>query len=81
MVKPLWKILSLMMSLATFGVVAALSVTAGDEMPWTVIRSVVSFVVCWIILSNMGSILGYVLPNPNEGFDNPEETATKKKKG
>ena len=82
MVKPLWKILSLMMSLATFGVVAALSVTGGDDMPWTVVRGVISLIVCWIILSNLGSILAFVLPNPNDSFEVPEEdTGKKKKKG
>ena len=79
MVKPLWKIISLIMSLGTFAVVAALSVTGGDDMPWTVVRSVIAFTICWIILSNLGNILAYVLPNPNERYESTEDT--KKKKG
>lgn len=70
MIKPLWKIVSLLLSLATFGVVAALSVSGGDDMPWTVVRGVIAFIVCWIILSSLGSVLTNVLPNQIEEPDN-----------
>lgn len=80
MVKPLWKLLSLMMSLASFAVVAAYSVVAGDELPWIVLRSVITFIVCWIILGNLGNILNYVLPDHDEDFES-EVDDNKSEKG
>lgn len=78
MITPLWKIISLLMSLGTFGAVATLSVMGGDELPWVIVRSVISFAICWIILSNLGNILTFVLPNPGDDLENAEEANNEK---
>jgi hypothetical protein len=77
MIEPLWKILSLLMSLLAFTVVGYVNLTNGSDLLWVAIRCVVTFVVCWFILSNLGGVLSALLPSDGDQISKKRSDDTK----
>ena len=61
MVKPVWKLLSIFLALSVFIATGAVLLFNGEELIWAVGKAVGSFVVCWIILVQLGNVLTFVV--------------------
>ncbi len=61
MIKPMWKLISVILALGVFLVVGITNVTSGEELIWTVGKSIAAFFVSWIVLNHLGGMLLAVL--------------------
>ena len=79
MVKAIWKTISLLMGLIAFIVVGAISQTDGEEPVWTVVRAFAAFVICWIVMGNLGNYLIDLTESASARHQHKEESEDKKK--
>jgi hypothetical protein len=63
---PLWRIISLVMGLIAFLGVGGVSLTNGENLMWSAIKSVGSFVACWIVMGYLGHILEGILAKQSD---------------
>ncbi len=54
---PLWSIISLIMGLIGFLTVGVFSLMTGEDLLWSAVKSVGSFLGCWIVMGYLGRIL------------------------
>jgi hypothetical protein len=72
-VQPAWKIISLLLGLGVFLGIGIMSMTAGDELIWSVGKAVGGFTASWIVLSYLGAFLGAIAEKPVEAFEEGED--------
>lgn len=78
MIRPLWKVIGLILSVGLFLVVAVVNLTEGEELVWVVTKAIIAFFVSWIVLNNLGSVLLSILdkhedtPAPGENSPSAE---------
>ena len=67
MIGPVWKMISLFLSLAAFLAVGVVEFLGGEEPVWAVGKAVASFFACWIVLGVLGNMLLTVLNRQEAG--------------
>jgi len=67
MIRGVWKMCSLFLSLGAFLAVGAAVIDAGEELVWAVGKSVGSFVICWMVLNQLGAILFALVERQEKG--------------
>lgn len=72
MVGPVWKLLSVFLALAVFIATGVVLLCAGEELIWAVGKAVASFIVCWIILAQLGNILTFVVERQDADYNSNE---------
>ena len=80
MVKAIWKTISLLMGLIAFVVVGTISQTDGEEPLWIVARAFGAFVICWIVMGNLGNYLIDLTESASARHHHNEEAEEDKKK-
>jgi len=63
---PLWSIISLVLGLIGFLVVGGFSLATGEDLMWVAIKSVGSFVTCWMVMGYLGRILEGILAKQSD---------------
>lgn len=66
MIKPMWKLISLILSLGVFLAVGIANLVGGEELIWTVGKSIAAFFVSWTILNHLGAMLLAILEKPED---------------
>jgi hypothetical protein len=80
MIKPMWKLISLILALGVFLVVGIANLTSSEELIWTVGKSIAAFFVSWIILNHLGAMLLAILEKPDDAAA-PSEAASTGERG
>lgn len=61
MVKPVWRLISLLLGLGAFFAVTLTNWLGGEEALWCVGKGIAVFIACWITLGWLGGILAVVV--------------------
>ncbi len=66
MLRPVLKMMSLFLSLGVFLFVGVHSLMTGEELIWAVGKAVVSFIICWIVVSWFAGLLSLSVEGPEK---------------
>lgn len=57
LLKPVLKMMSLFLSLGVFLFVGAHALMNGEELIWAVVKALVAFIICWIVINWFAGLL------------------------
>lgn len=82
MLRPVWTIIGLFMSLVAFLVAGGLALHMGEELIWVVGKAIISFIICWIVSSNLGKLLSVLVSKQDaESISNAGDLDTGSERG
>jgi divalent metal cation (Fe/Co/Zn/Cd) transporter len=76
MIKPMWRLIGLILSLGVFLAAGIANLVGGEELIWVVGKAIAAFFVSWVILNHLGAMLLAVLERPEDAAQPGEAAPT-----